>query len=69
MKNAAQRGVGIALLPDYVVDKEPGLVQLHVEESVPSFDTYFVYTEDLRSSARVQAFRDFLVSEAQKWQF
>ena len=69
MKNAAQRGVGIALLPDYVVDKEPGLVQLPVEESVPSFDTYFVYTEDLRNSARVQAFRDFLVSEAQKWQF
>ena len=69
MKNAAQRGVGIALLPDYVVDKEPGLVQLHVKESVPSFDTYFVYTDDLRNSARVQAFRDFLVSEAQKWQF
>lgn len=69
MKNAAQRGVGIALLPDYVVDKEPGLVQLPVEESVPSFDTYFVYTEDLRNSARVRAFRDFLVAEAQKWAF
>ncbi|MEP2944492.1 MAG: LysR family transcriptional regulator [Hyphomicrobiales bacterium] len=69
MKKAAQRGVGVALLPDYVVDKEPGLVQLPVTGDVPSFDSYFVYTEDMRSSARVQAFRDFLVSEAQKWAF
>ena len=69
MKNAVRRGIGVALLPDYVVDNEPGLVQLPVEGEVPSFETYFVYTEDLRSSARVQAFRDFLVSESQKWAF
>lgn len=69
MKRAVQRGVGVALLPDYVVDKEPGLIQLPVEGDVPSFDSYFVYTEDMRSSVRVQAFRDFLVSEAQKWSF
>ena len=69
MKKAVQRGVGVALLPDYVVDKEPGLVQLPVTGDVPSFDSYFVYTEDKRSSARVQAFRDFLVSESQKWAF
>ncbi|MEM8794365.1 MAG: LysR family transcriptional regulator [Pseudomonadota bacterium] len=69
MKNAVQRNVGIALLPDYVVDTESGLVQLPSDTAVPSFDTYFVYTEDMRSSARVQAFRDFLVSEAQKWAF
>ena len=69
MKKAVQCGVGVALLPDYVVDKEPGLVQLPVSGDVPSFDSYFVYTEDLRSSARVRAFRDFLVSESQKWAF
>lgn len=69
MKNAVQRSVGIAMLPDYVVDKEPGLVQLPAERDVPKFDTYFVYTEDMRSSARVRAFRDFLVAEAQKWAF
>ena len=69
MKKAVQRGAGIALLPDYVVDKEPGLVQLPVDGDVPSFDSYFVYTEDMRSSARVRAFRDFLVSESQKWEF
>lgn len=69
MKSAVKRGVGIALLPDYVVDKEPGMVHLPIEGEVPSFDSYFVYTEDMRSSARVQAFRDFLVAEAQEWAF
>lgn len=69
MKLATQRGAGIALLPDYVVDKEPGLIQLPFEEAVPSFDTYIAYTSDMRSSARVQVFRDFLVAESQKWSF
>lgn len=69
MKKAVQRGVGIALLPDYVVDKASDLIQLSIDGDVPSFDSYFVYTEDMRSSARVQAFRDFLVSESQKWAF
>lgn len=69
IKNAVQSGVGIALLPDYVVDSEPGIIQLPSDGDIPSFDTYFVYTEDMRSSARVRTFRDFLVSEAQKWAF
>lgn len=69
MRKAAECGVGVALLPDYVIDKDAGLIQIPIEGEVPSFDSYFVYTEDMRSSARVQAFRDFLVSESQKWAF
>ena len=30
---------------------------------------YFVYPEELKSVARVQAFRDFLVANAQRWNF
>ena len=29
----------------------------------------FVYPEELKSVARVQVFRDFLVSKAQRWSF
>ena len=36
-----QRGAGIAMLPDYIIDKDAGLVQLLPETEVPSFDTYF----------------------------
>ena len=66
---ACQRGLAVALLPDYLVEQNPGLVQLLGEEQSPQLDAYFVYPEELKSVARVQAFRDFLVSNAQRWSF
>jgi DNA-binding transcriptional LysR family regulator len=66
---ACQRGLGIALLPDYLVEENGGLVQLFGEADAPALDAYFVYPEELKSVARVQAFRDFLVSKAQRWNF
>jgi DNA-binding transcriptional LysR family regulator len=66
---ACQRGLGIALLPDYLVEENGGLVQLFAEEDAPALDAYFVYPEELKTVARVQAFRDFLVSNAQRWSF
>jgi len=32
-------------------------------------DAYFVYPEELKAVSRVQVFRDFLVSKAQRWRF
>ncbi len=69
IKRAVQRGIGIALLPDYLIETDSGLVQLIPEVDLPSFDTYFVYPDELRNSARVHAFRDFLVSKAQRWSY
>jgi DNA-binding transcriptional LysR family regulator len=66
---ACQRSLGVALLPDYLVEENGGLVQLFGEEHAPALDAYFVYPEELKSVARVQAFRDFLVSNAQRWSF
>ncbi len=66
---ACQRGLGIALLPDYLVEEGGSLVQLFGETNAPALDAYFVYPEELKSVARVQAFRDFLVSKAQRWSF
>ena len=34
-----------------------------------AFDTYFVYPAELRDSARVNVFRDFLLSKARGWSF
>jgi DNA-binding transcriptional LysR family regulator len=64
---ACQRGIGIAMLPDYLVEENGGLVQLF--EDTVTLDAYFVYPEELKSVARVQAFRDFLVSKAQRWNY
>lgn len=66
---AAQRHIGIAMLPDYLVEEDGGLVQLFGESNAVEFDTYFVYPEELKSVARIHVFRDFLVAQAQRWQF
>ncbi len=62
-----QQGLGIAALPDYLVDDNNRLVQLFGEADSIQLDTYFVYPEELKTVARVQVFRDFVVSKAQRW--
>ena len=69
IKNAVENGTGIAVLPSYMVEPGSGLVQLLPEEQVPSFATYFVYPAELKNSARVHVFRDFLLSKAQNWSY
>ncbi len=66
---AVQNGSGIGVLPDYFVAPEDGLVQLLQHADMPELDCYFVYPEELKSVARVQVFRDFLVANAQRWRF
>jgi DNA-binding transcriptional LysR family regulator len=66
---ACQRGLGIAMLPDYLVEENGGLVQLFGEANTLALDAYFVYPEELKSVARIQVFRDFLVANAQRWHF
>src|SRR5947208_1183177 len=66
---ACQRGLGIAMLPDYLVEEDGGLVQLFGDVVDVASDAYFVYPEELKSVARIQVFRDFLVAKAQRWSF
>ena len=66
---ACQRGIGISMLPDYLVEENGGLVQLFGDTSAVAYDAYFVYPEELKAVARVQVFRDFLVSKAQRWNY
>jgi DNA-binding transcriptional LysR family regulator len=66
---ACQRGLGVAMLPDYLVEENHGLVQLFSKADPIALDAYFAYPEELKSVARVQVFRDFLVSKAQRWSY
>jgi DNA-binding transcriptional LysR family regulator len=61
MYRAAQSGLGIAAMPDYIVGKHSNLTRILSELEGPSFDTYFVYPEELRNSKRVAVFREFLL--------
>lgn len=69
IKKAVERGAGIAILPDYMIEEDSKLVRLLADADVPTFDTYFTYPAELKNSARVHVFRDFLLSNAQKWSY
>lgn len=69
IKRAVQRGAGIAALPDYMVDKDSGLVQLLPDSPVPSFDTYFCYTDAMKSQVKLHVFRDFLIAKSRSWSY
>ena len=69
IKRAVLAGAGVAMLPDYVVRKGDGLVQLLPETEVPSFDTYFAYPEAMKNQAKLQAFRDFIIAKARNWAY
>ena len=58
---AVRSGVGIGALPDYFTEGSPNLVRILPELKSPQTDVYFVYPEELRQSARIAVFRDFLV--------
>ena len=67
LKLAAQHGVGIAMLPDYMAGTESSLVRVLKDVELPESQTYFVYPEELKNSKRVHVFRDFLVAKARQW--
>ena len=69
LMRGCQRGLGIAMLPDYLVEEDGNLVQLFGQTDGTALDAYFVYPEELKTVARVQVFRDFLVSKAQRWHY
>lgn len=69
IKRAVQCGAGIAMLPDYMVEKDSGLVRVLRDMEVPAFDTYFCYPEVLKNSAKLNVFRDFLIAKARTWSY
>jgi len=69
IKRVVKRGMGLAVLPDYLASDEPDLRKVLNEADVPAFNTYLVYPAELKTSKRVSAFRDFVVSKAREWAF
>jgi len=70
IRAAVERGLGIAVLPDYVTRNSVNLVKIMPDlTKIPSFDTFFCYPEALKNSAKLHAFRDFLFSKARSWTF
>ncbi len=60
---AVQSGLGVGALPEYMGREIGNLVEVLPELQGPELNMYFVYPEELRDSARIVAFRDFLVEK------
>jgi DNA-binding transcriptional LysR family regulator len=63
MVRAAEAGLGVADLPDYMIAPNSNLIKILPGITGPHFDLYFIYPGDLRKSNRIAAFRDFLTTE------
>lgn len=63
MRNAVESGLGIAILPDYVLRSTDQQVRVEIDAPLPTLTAYIVYPEEQRGSARIAAFRDFLVEQ------
>ena len=66
---AVQAGAGLGALPEFMVQGASDLVQVLPEMTGPTIDAYFVYPEELRSSKRIQVFRDFLLRHVSAGRF
>ncbi len=60
---AVLNGLGIGVLPDYVVQDFPELERVLPESESKEIPVFLAYPEELRHSKRVAAFRDFVVQE------
>jgi DNA-binding transcriptional LysR family regulator len=66
---AAQSGVGLAALPDYIAHNIPNLTKVLPDETGKPTETHFVYPASLKNNARLMAFRNFIFSKVSEWKF
>jgi DNA-binding transcriptional LysR family regulator len=64
---AAEAGIGLAGLPDYMTALSPRLVRVLPQLRGESFDLFFVYPSELRGSVKAKVFREFLMRTAKNW--
>lgn len=69
LREAVSHGIGIAMLPDYIIGSKSGLIRIPMRSDAPEFDTYLVFAEEQRDSKRIAVFRDFLVSKSRNWSY
>ena len=64
MLRAAETGLGLASIPDYLAGAAKGRLERVLPDlQGPDLTAYFVYPEELRTSKRVAVFRDFLLEK------
>ena len=66
---AVESGVGLAALPDYMVQEKSTLVKVLPNIEGPKYEAHFVYPQSLKNVARIKSFRDFIFDKVNEWRF
>ena len=61
--HAVEAGMGIAVLPDYLVHNRKKLVRVLPKVEGTPFNAFYCYAPELRGSLRVALFRDFMIRQ------
>jgi DNA-binding transcriptional LysR family regulator len=69
LRQAIETGAGVGMAPDYAMSNNPHVKQVLRDVEMPTLDSYLVFPEEVRSVARLQVFRDFMVTKAQSWAY
>lgn len=69
IRRAVLKGVGLAILPDYMAVNTPDLKPVLPDIDLPNFDVFFCYTDAVKNQAKLKAFRDFLFAKARSWTY
>lgn len=65
---AAEAGIGLAGLPDYMTALSRRLVRVLPQVRGEPFDVFFVYPTELRGSVKAKVFREFLIRVTKNWE-
>ena len=65
---AAEAGIGLAGIPDYMTAMSRRLVRVLPQVKGEPFDVFFVYPTELRGSVKAKVFREFLMRVTKNWQ-
>jgi len=60
MQRAVKQGIGIAALPDYMVTSLKRITRILPHIEGPTTHVYVVYSQDMKDSRRIRAFRHFI---------
>jgi DNA-binding transcriptional LysR family regulator len=66
---AVKNGMGIAVLPDYIVERARHVSRILDDVPSSDIDAYLVYPVDLKDSKRIRAFRHFLTRKLSEYTF
>jgi DNA-binding transcriptional LysR family regulator len=69
MLRVVKQGMGIAVLPDYVVERARHVSRILDDVSPDPVDAYMVYSMDMKESKRIRAFRHFIQRKLTEYTF